>query len=78
MANNASVLITLPGLLVELADVVDMRRVLNRAGAQQSLALAALVEEMAGVRGHRFLLCMATMRTGQHGFENDGSNCGSL
>ena len=41
-------------------------------GPQQRLAVAALVEEQAGVRGHRFLRSKATVRAGQHGIEYDG------
>lgn len=35
-----------------------------RIGAKQSLAVAALVVELAGIHGHGFLLCEATVRTG--------------
>src|SRR3954470_15061400 len=34
---------------------------------QQRLAVAALVEELAGVDGHRLLRGEAAVRTGQHG-----------
>ena len=41
------------------------------------LAVAALVEKQAGVRGHRFLPRKAAVRTGQYRFEHDSviSNC---
>jgi hypothetical protein len=58
-------------------------RTLNRAkrtentaiaeiGPQQGLAIAALVEKLAGVRRHGFLFSGAAMRTGQDRFENNG------
>src|SRR5579864_1056201 len=42
-----------------------------RIGAQQGLAVAALVKELAGIRGHGFLSGKTTVRTGQHGFQDD-------
>lgn len=45
-----------------------------RIRSQQRLALAALIVELAGIGRHGFLLGMAAMRTGQHGFENDGAH----
>lgn len=42
-----------------------------RPGSQQDLAVAALVKELAGIRGHGFLSGKTTVRTGQHGFQDD-------
>ena len=36
--------------------------------------MAALVEELAGVRWHGFLLGKAAVRAGQYGFKNDGTH----
>lgn len=40
------------------------------------MAGQALVVELAGVRGHGFLLSVAAVRAGQHGFEDDGAHLG--
>lgn len=42
-----------------------------RIGAQQGLTVAALVEELAGVRGHAFLFGESTMRARQDGLKNN-------
>ena len=39
---------------------------------QQRLAVAALVQELAGIRGHRLLRGETAVRAGQHGIEYDG------
>jgi hypothetical protein len=36
-------------------------------GAQDRIAIAALVEELAGVRRHGFLACEPALRAGEHG-----------
>ncbi len=59
------------------------RRTLDRAvgaehatvpwpGSQQCLALTALVEVQAGIRGHRLHCNEPAVRAGQHGLEDDG------
>ena len=47
-----------------------------RLWTQQRMAGRALVVELASVRGHGFLLCVAAVRTGQHGFEDDSAHRG--
>lgn len=43
-----------------------------RLRAQQRLAVAALVEELAGIRGHGHLRCEAAVRAGQYGVQHNG------
>jgi hypothetical protein len=45
-----------------------------RPGAQQRLAGAALVEELAGIRRHRLLARESAVRTSEHGSEHDRSH----
>lgn len=45
-----------------------------RHGAQHRLAVLALVEPLAGVGRHRFLLRMAALRTGEDRLKNDRSH----
>jgi len=40
------------------------------------MAGRALVVELASVRGHGFLLCVAAVRAGQNGVEDDGAHRG--
>jgi hypothetical protein len=46
----------------------------TRVGTQQSLAFTALIEELAGICGHGFLLGKTAVRTGQHGLEDSGAH----
>jgi hypothetical protein len=45
----------------------------TRIGAQQSLAVTALVEELAGVSRHGLLFGEATMRADQDGLNDNNS-----
>jgi hypothetical protein len=45
-------------------------------GAQQGLAVAALIEKLAGVRRHGLLLGKAAVRTSQHGFKDNSAHRG--
>jgi hypothetical protein len=42
-------------------------------GAQQRVAVATLVEELAGVGGHRFLLGKSTARADQYGLQDNSA-----
>lgn len=57
------------------ADTLGAERTENaavaRIGAQQGLTVAALVEELADVRGHAFLFGESTMRARQDGLKNN-------
>jgi len=45
-------------------------------GTQHRSAVAAFIEELAGIRGHGFLLGETAIRAGQHGLEDDGVHLG--
>ncbi len=73
-------------LLAASALLLD-RRTLHRAegteyaaiaqiGAQQGITVAALIEELAGIRRHAFLFGESAMRTCQDGLKNDGTHRG--
>lgn len=43
-------------------------------GAQQGLAVAALIEELTGIRRHRLLLGKAAVGTNQRGFKDNSAH----